>query len=204
MPFNTHIFSIYLVQDMVLTFQSIVNLLSCLKSKQSLQESQPSKVRFHDPSDGEDQPTNTKVKTKKRITVSDVDVTLLYGGKLLATVSKTVGSCLERVWLENSETDLVLVTELIKDFFSSSLLNAILAKLESLPAKDLPTSHTSRDVTRCINELVLPLLDNGRQEIHEKWLSCAAQLLFVFLAEVEETEQQIVLERVFQVSEKVD
>ena len=183
-----------------MTFQSIVNLLSCLKSKQSLPESQPSKVRFHDSSNDEHQPTNTKIKTEKRPKVSDVQVNLLYGGKLLATVSKTVCSCLQRVWLENSETDLVLITELIKEFFSPSLLNAILVTLESLSDKELVTSHTLSDVIRCVDELAVPLLDEGRQKVDKTWLSCAVQLLFVFLVKVEERQQKHALERVFQVS----
>ena len=192
---------------MALTFQSTVNLLFCLKSKQSFHESQPSKVRFHEPSNSEDQPTNTKIKTKRRTKTSDVDVNVLYGGRLLATVSKTVCSCLARVWLDNSETDLVLVTELITDFFSTSLLNDILTTLKSLSsAKDLPTSGTSSDTQHsavcicCIDEFVLPLMDKGGGKINEKWMSCTVQLLFVLLVEVNESEQKRVLERVFQVS----
>ena len=188
------------------TFQSIVNLLSCLKSKQSLQESEPSKVRFHEPSNSEDQSTTTKIKTKRRSTKgSDVDINLLYGGRLLATVSKTVCSCLERVWSDNSETDLVLVTELIHDFFSTSLLNDILITLKPLSASDF-TSGTSSDAqhpavcTRCIDELVLHLL--GKDQQSEKWLSCTVQLLFLLLVEVDESEQKCVLERVFQVRKK--
>ncbi len=192
---------------MALTFQSTVNLLFCLKSKQSFHESQPSKVRFHEPSNSEDQPTNTKIKTKRRTKTSDVDVNVLYGGRLLATVSKTVCSCLARVWLDNSETDLVLVTELITDFFSTSLLNDILTTLNSLSSvKDLPTrddAHHSAVCICCINEFVLPLMDKGGGKINEKWMSCTVQLLFVLLVEVNESEQKRVLERVFQVSEKL-
>ncbi|CAB3985051.1 E3 ubiquitin- ligase listerin [Paramuricea clavata] len=194
-------------KDMAPTFQSIVNLLSCLKSKQSLQESEPSKVRFHEPSDSEDQSTTTKIKTKRHTKGSDVDINLLYGGRLLATVSKTVCSCLERVWSDNSETDLVLVTELVHDFFSTSLLNDILITVKSLCASDF-TSGTSSDAqhpavcTRCIDELVLHLLDKGQQS--EKWLSCTVQLLFLLLVEIDDSEQKCVLERVFQINSSPD
>lgn len=183
-----------------------MNILSCLKSKQSLQDSKPSKVRFHEPSSTEDQPTD--VKTKKCIQKSDVDVTLLYGGRLLRTVSKVVCLCLERIWSNTSETDLVLATELIKVFFSESLLSNILIKLNSISAKD-DLVKSSCDTSRaavclcCIDELVLPLLDKKCHNVNEKWLSCVVQLFFTFLVELEENEQKSVLERIFQVFIKV-
>ena len=189
-------------QGIAPSYQSIMNILSCLKSKQSLQDSKSLKVRFHEPSSSEDQ--STEIKTKRHIQKSDVDVTLLYGGRLLRTVSRVVCSSLERIWFNTSENDLVLATELIIVFFSPSLLNDIVTTLNSISAKgDLAKTScdTSRSALclRCIDELVLPLLDKNCHNVNEKWVSCVVQLLFVLLVEVEESEQKSVLERIFQV-----
>ena len=203
------LFLSHCTQDMTQTFQSIVNLLLCLKANQSLQESQPSRVRFHEPGNNDNERKKTNAITKRRTKVSDVD--LLYGGRLLATVSKTVCKSLERVWTEDSEADLVLVTELLKEYFSTSLLNDILMSLKSFSAKDdvvkascSNNSELSNLSTCCINELVLPLLNKIGLKANEKWLSCSVQLLFLLLVEVEENEQKCVFERVFEVRKTIE
>ena len=180
-------------------YQSIVNILSSLKSKQSPEGSKPSKVRFHEPSSNEDQCTD--VKTKRHTQKSDVDVALLYGGRLLRTVSAVVCSCLDQFWSDTSETDLILATELIKVFFCPSLLTDILTTLDPIFPKghfDKTSCNTSVCLT-CIYELVLPLLHKECQNVNEKRLSCAVQLIFLLLVEVEESKQKRVLERIFQV-----
>ena len=135
-----------------------------------------------------------------------MDVNLLYGGRLLTTVNKVVCSCLKQVWLNNSVTDLIIVTELIKGFFSRCMLSNILISLKSFSTEgDVVKTDISSDTSLstvcicCIDELVLPLLVKSHQEMNEKWLFSTIQLLFVFLIEVEESEQKCVFERVFQV-----
>lgn len=178
------------------TYQSIVNILSSLKSKQSPEESKPSKVRFHEPSSNEDQ--CTEIETKRHTQKSDVDVALLYGGRLLRTVSAVVCSCLDQFWSDTSETDLILATELIKVFFCPSLLTDILEMSLCFSDLDITSCDTSVCLS-CINELVLPLLHKECQNVNEKRLSCAVQLFFLLLVEVGESKQKWVLERIFKV-----
>ena len=108
-------------------------------------------------------------------------------------------SCLERVWSENSETDLVLVTELVKDFFCASLLNDVLSKDITITAGSVDETQPSEVYRRCVDELIVPLLDKDRQKTDEKWLSCSVRLFFLLLVEVQESEQKCAFERIFQV-----
>ena len=181
------------------TYQSTVSILSSLKSKQSPEESKPSKVRFHEPSSNKDQ--CTEIETKRHTQKSDVDVASLYGGRLLRTVSAVVCSCLDQFWSNTSETDLILATELIKVFFCPSMLTDILNTLHPIFPKGYfdKTSFDTSVCLSCIYELVLPLLHKECQNVNEKRLSCAVQLLFLLLVEVEESKQKWVLERIFQV-----
>ncbi|XP_028412212.1 E3 ubiquitin-protein ligase listerin-like [Dendronephthya gigantea] len=194
-----------LEKDTATTFQSIANLLSCLKTNQPFRESQPSRVRFQEPDNNDDERHKANTVTKRPTKASDVN--LLYGGRLLATVSKTVCKSLERVWSQNSEADLILVTELLKEFFSTSLLKDILKIFRSFSKEEdldetvfSDTSKLSNLSICCINELVLPLLKKIDRIASEKWTSCSVRLLFMLLTEVEEHDQKCLFERVFEMN----
>lgn len=137
----------------------------------------------------------------------NIDVNSLYKGRLVSSVSKIVCSSLRKVWSEYSETDLVLVTELVKEFFTASLLDDILTTLKSVSGEELSNETTARNIIEhsavgrnCMSGLVLPLLKKCDETSSERWLPCIVQLFFVCVVDMNESQPKSALEKVFQVS----
>ena len=197
-----------------MTFQSILKCLCSLRSPgvSSQRLKVGTKVRFQEAIAEKSEDTKA-VKHKHSFgwqeENSNVDVNLLFSGKLLNTVSKTLRSCLEAVLREESKSHLELLTELLQEFYSQSLLNDLLEALAVFGVEDyseccdiLEKDEGSQLRRKCFNMLVLPLFQNSAEHgtaYKEKWLQSLVKLLFVFMNKVEGDDQQTVLETVFQV-----
>ena len=197
-----------------MTFQSILKCLCSLRSPgvSSQRLKAGTKVRFQEAIAEKSEDTKAvkhKHNFKWHEENSDVDVNLLFSGKLLNTVSKTLRSCLEAVLREESKSHLELLTELLQEFYSPSLLNDLVEALAVLGVEDyseccdiLEKDEGSQLRRKCINMLVLPLFQNSaehRTAYKEKWLQSLVKLLFVFTNQGEGDDQETVLETVFQV-----
>lgn len=184
--------------------KTLSKLLICIKSKEAPELIQLSKVRFNEEVDTD--PVTVKSKSHKEI--SPANVTVIFGGKLLAIVKKTVCSCLQRLWSKNSETDLVLVTELIKEFLCVTLLNDVveISRLnfngDEIPVENAVVESTtlSNACLACAKVFLLALFDGSRYQLVEKWLGSAVELLLKLLVNMEETEQRFLLRNLFEVS----
>ena len=210
---KTTVFTLFLKEN-EMTFQSILKCLCSLRSPgvSSQRLKVGTKVRFQEAIAEKSEDTKA-VKHKHSFgwqeENSNVDVNLLFSGKLLNTVSKTLRSCLEAVLREESKSHLELLTELLQEFYSQSLLNDLLEALAVFGVEDyseccdiLEKDEGSQLRRKCFNMLVLPLFQNSAEHgtaYKEKWLKSLVKLLFVFMNKVEGDDQQTVLETVFQV-----
>ncbi|XP_046848611.1 E3 ubiquitin-protein ligase listerin-like isoform X2 [Xenia sp. Carnegie-2017] len=188
--------------------KTLSKLLICLKSIEAPKLIQLSKVRFNEEVDTD--PVIVKSKSHKEISLANV--TIIFGGKLLAIVKKTVSSCLQRLWSKNSETDLVLVTELIKEFLCVTLLNDVveISRLnfngDEIPVENdvLESTTLSNACLACAKVFLLALFDGSRYQLVEKWLGSAVELLLKLLVYMEEIEQRFLLRSLFEINSTTD